>query len=122
MAALVGDLDLLAGRSGRRPTSAAPTDRPGRQLATNAYRQLAETSPDLLVDSIGDPAGSPDDLARWGRGRGIIDYVASLTDDRAASPATTLAGHSARLWDAGSARWSRRSQSGPVKHAGSTRR
>ena len=102
MAALVGDLDSWL---------ADPVDAPRAprrlidlvELATNAYRQLAETSPDLLVDSIGDPAGSPDDLARWGRGRGIIDYVASLTDDRAASSATTLAGHSARLWDAGSA-------------------
>jgi dGTPase len=102
MAALVGDLDSWL---------ADPVDAPRAprrlidlvELATNAYRQLAEQTPELLVDGIGDPAGSPDDLARWGRGRGIIDYVASLTDDRAASSATTLAGHSARLWDAGSA-------------------
>jgi dGTPase len=102
MAALVGDLDAWladpvdAGRAPRRLIDLV-------ELATDAYRRLAQTSPELLIDSVGDPAGSPDDLIRWGRGRGIIDYVASLTDDRAASSATTLAGHSRRLWDAGSA-------------------
>lgn len=102
MAALVGDLDswladpVNAGRAPRRLIDLV-------DMATNAYRALAETSPELLIDATGDPAGSPDDLVRWGRGRGIVDYVASLTDDRAVSSATTLAGHSARLWDAGSA-------------------
>jgi dGTPase len=37
-----------------------------------------------------------------GRGRGIIDYVASLTDDRAVASARTLAGFTGQLWDAGS--------------------
>ena len=73
------------------------------QLATDSYHQLAVSDPGLLITSTGEPGGAPDDVVRWGRGRGIIDYVASLTDDRAASSATTLAGHAARLWDAGSA-------------------
>lgn len=102
MAALVADLDawladpIDAGRAPRRLIDLV-------DLATNAYRQLAESNPDLLVNSTGERGGSPEDLLRWGRGRGIVDYVASLTDDRAATSATTLAGHSARLWDAGSA-------------------
>ncbi len=102
MAALVGDLDAWladpvdAGRAPRRLIDLV-------ELATDAYQRLAQSAPELLIDGVGDPAGSPDDLIRWGRGRGIIDYVASLTDDRAASSATTLAGHSRRLWDAGSA-------------------
>ena len=100
MAELVGDLDswladpVDAGRAPRRLIDLV-------EMATGAYRQLAETDPELLIGSTGESAGSPDDLIRWGRGRGIVDYVASLTDDRAASSATTLAGHSARLWDAG---------------------
>jgi dGTPase len=102
MAELVGDLDswladpVDAGRAPRRLIDLV-------EMATNAYRQLAETNPELLISSTGEPGASPDDLVRWGRGRGIIDYVASLTDDRAANSAATLAGHSARLWDAGSA-------------------
>jgi dGTPase len=102
MAALVADLDswladpVDAGRAPRRLIDLV-------ELATDSYHQLARSNPGLLVTSTGEAGGVPDDLVRWGRGRGIIDYVASLTDDRAASSATTLAGHSARLWDAGSA-------------------
>ncbi len=102
MATLVRDLDswladpVDAGRAPRRLIDLV-------ELATTAYRRLATTNPELMIDCTGDQAGSPDDLARWGRGRGIIDYVASLTEDRAAASANTLAGHSARLWDAGSA-------------------
>ncbi|MET3803574.1 dGTPase [Nakamurella sp. UYEF19] len=102
MAELVGDLDswladpVDAGRAPRRLIDLV-------ELATHAYDQLAVTNPELLITSTGKPGGSPDDLVRWGRGRGIIDYVASLTDDRAANSAATLAGHTARLWDAGSA-------------------
>lgn len=102
MAELVGDLDswladpVDAGRAPRRLIDLV-------ELATDSYHQLASTDPALLITSTGEQGGSPDDLIRWGRGRGIIDYVASLTDDRAASSAATLAGHTARLWDAGSA-------------------
>lgn len=102
MAELVGDLDswladpVDAGRAPRRLIDLV-------ELATHTYDRLARTNPELLITSTGESGGSPDDLVRWGRGRGIIDYVASLTDDRAANSAATLAGHTARLWDAGSA-------------------
>jgi dGTPase len=70
-------------------------------LATEGYHELSRVAPDLIVGPTGEPATSEDDLARLGRGRGIIDYVASLTDDRATATAATLAGHAGQLWTGG---------------------
>jgi dGTPase len=72
------------------------------ELATAGYRRVAQSEPELLVGPNGDAAASREDLIRLGRGRGIIDYVASLTDDRAAAWSRTLAGLTGQLWDAGS--------------------
>jgi dGTPase len=72
------------------------------RLATEDYRALATTAPELLADESGRPLTTPADLARLGRGRGIIDYVASLTDDRAVATATALGGSAGQLWTAGS--------------------
>lgn len=72
------------------------------ELATDSYRDLASTAPEMIIGPTGEPATSADDLARLGRGRGIIDYVASMTDDRAVATAATLAGHAGQLWAAGS--------------------
>jgi dGTPase len=72
------------------------------QLATDGYRELARTAPELIIGPTGEPATSADDLARMGRGRGIIDYVASMTDDRALATAVTLGGHAGQLWAGGS--------------------
>jgi len=72
------------------------------ELATAGYRRVAGEEPDLLVGPTGEPASTSEDVVRLGRGRGIIDYVASLTDDRAAASARTLAGLTGQLWDAGS--------------------
>ena len=71
-------------------------------LATAGYRELRTQRPELLVGPTGERADSDDDLVRLGRGRGILDYVASMTDDRAARAAATLRGSAGRLWDAGS--------------------
>jgi len=71
------------------------------ELATSGYRRVAIEEPRLLVGPTGESATSRDDIVRLGRGRGIIDYVASLTDDRAAASARTLAGFTGQLWDAG---------------------
>ncbi|WP_243229560.1 deoxyguanosinetriphosphate triphosphohydrolase family protein [Microbacterium sp. CIAB417] len=49
---------------------------------------------------LGGP-GSAADRDRLARGRGIIDYVASLTDAQAGSLDALLAGQTERLWDAG---------------------
>ena len=72
------------------------------ELATVGYRRVAESEPELLVGPNGEAAASREDIIRLGRGRGIIDYVASLTDDRAAAWSRTLAGLTGQLWDAGS--------------------
>lgn len=72
------------------------------RLATEDYRELAATAPELLIGEDGRPTTSEADLARLGRGRGIIDYVASLTDDRAVATATALGGHAGQVWSAGS--------------------
>ncbi len=73
------------------------------RLATDGYHELARTAPELIVGPTGDPATSEDDLTRLGRGRGIIDYIASMTDDRAVATAATLAGHAGQLWTTGTA-------------------
>ena len=99
---LVADLEswltdpMDAGRAPRRLVDLV-------ELATAGYRRVAAEDPVLLIDPMGDPAHTRDDVLRLGRGRGIIDYVASLTDDRAAASAATLAGWSGQLWDAGTA-------------------
>ncbi len=72
------------------------------ELATDGYRRVLREEPELLVDPTGEATRTRGDLARCGRGRGIIDYVASLTDDRAGASARTLAGLTGQLWDAGS--------------------
>ncbi|UWF76998.1 MULTISPECIES: deoxyguanosinetriphosphate triphosphohydrolase family protein [Microbacterium] len=65
------------------------------ELATDDYRRLREDAP-LLVASRSDA-----DIEALGRGRGIIDYVASLTDAQALSLDALLTGRTERLWDAG---------------------
>jgi dGTPase len=67
-------------------------------LATRGYLELRESRPDLLIGPTGESTSSADDLVRLGRGRGIIDYVASFTDDEAVRAGSMLSGGSARLW------------------------
>jgi dGTPase len=64
-------------------------------LATVGYRRLAVERPSLLDDT--DAAT----LHRLGRGRGVIDYVASLSDGQAIAVAEALNGRTDRLWDIG---------------------
>lgn len=64
-------------------------------LSTDDYRRLRKDAPEL-VESRTDA-----DLDALARGRGIIDYVASLTDAQAISLDALLAGRTERLWDAG---------------------
>lgn len=70
-------------------------------LATDAYQECARQRPELLAGPDGDLRAGKDDLLRWGRGRGVIDYVASFTDDEAVRAAATLAGGSPRTWGSG---------------------
>ncbi len=71
-------------------------------LATAGYRRVAREEPELLVGPAGEPMSGREDIVRLGRGRGIIDYVASLTDDRAGAAARTLSGLTGQLFEAGS--------------------
>ena len=65
------------------------------ELATEDHMRLRREEPDLLdTDDV-------TQLRRLAVGRGIIDYVASLTDAQASSLAAMLGGWTERLWDAG---------------------
>ncbi|MFC7625380.1 deoxyguanosinetriphosphate triphosphohydrolase family protein [Microlunatus sp. GCM10028923] len=63
------------------------------RVATLAYRKLAEERPEWLAGRTGDG-----DLARMGRGRGIIDYVSGLTDEQAIAFSSRLSGGNSILW------------------------
>ncbi|MGF2949089.1 deoxyguanosinetriphosphate triphosphohydrolase family protein [Microbacterium alcoholitolerans] len=65
------------------------------ELATDDYQRLRKDAPELVG------ARTDADLNNLGRGRGIIDYVAALTDAQAVSLDALLSGRTERLWDAG---------------------
>ena len=60
------------------------------------YERIAKTHPEWL-----DAKTSDSDLARMARGRGIVDFVSSLTDAQAVGFAARLAGTSGVLWTSG---------------------
>ncbi|MFE6735325.1 deoxyguanosinetriphosphate triphosphohydrolase family protein [Microbacterium sp. NPDC057650] len=67
--------------------------------ARRAPRRLLDLV-ELATDDYG-RLGIVDGMDRLARGRGIIDYVASLTDAQAGSLDALLAGQTERLWEAG---------------------
>lgn len=64
-------------------------------LATAGYDRVARSRPELL------PGTDPATRRRLAVGRGLIDYIASLSDARAAATADLMTGNAERLWDAG---------------------
>ena len=66
------------------------------EAATRAYARMAREHPEWLDGRTGAA-----DLTRMGRGRGIIDYVSSLTDAQAVAYAARLSGASGLLWTTG---------------------
>ena len=66
------------------------------EAATRAYERVGREHPEWLDGRIGVA-----DLTRMGRGRGIIDYVSSLTDAQAVAYAARLSGASGLLWTTG---------------------
>jgi dGTPase len=64
--------------------------------AMYGYRRLAEDHPDWLNGKV-----SEAQLARMGRGRGIVDFVSSRTDAQAVAFAARLAGATGVLWTNG---------------------
>lgn len=70
------------------------------ELATADYREAQRAHPQLFAEpGSAEPGGA--DLDRMGRGRGLLDYVASLSDARAILTASTLSSGAERIWDAG---------------------
>lgn len=65
------------------------------ELATDGYAALRTTRPD------GVPVPAADDVLSLGVGRGVIDYVASLSDDQALAVSEAIDGRPDRLWDIG---------------------
>jgi dGTPase len=61
--------------------------------ATNAYQIMAKEHPEWLNGKLSDA-----ELARMGRGRGIIDFVSSLTDAQTVAFGARLSGASGLLW------------------------
>ena len=64
--------------------------------ATYGYERIAATRPEWL-----DARTTDADLARMGRGRGIVDFISGLTDTQAVAFAATLTGTSGLLWTNG---------------------
>lgn len=65
------------------------------ELATEGYVRLRREQPE------GVPLIARDDEVRLGRGRGVLDYVASLSDDQAMGVSEAIDGRPDRLWDIG---------------------
>ncbi len=66
------------------------------EVATAGYHRLRTDAPHLLDGDASDVS-----LASLGRGRGILDYVASLTDSQAMSVASLISGTSDLLFEGG---------------------
>ncbi len=64
--------------------------------ATAGYRHVAAERPDRL-----DGRTSEAELARMGRGRGIVDFVGALTDEQAVAFANRLSAAGGLLWTSG---------------------
>ena len=75
-----------AGRAPRRLLDLVNT-------ATSAYHSVAKEHPEWLGGNVSDA-----EVARMGRGRGIIDFVSSLTDAQTAAFGARLSGASGMLW------------------------
>lgn len=65
------------------------------EIATDGYAGLVRERPE------GIPAIEPGDDRRLGRGRGVLDYVASLSDGQAIAVSEAIDGRPDRLWDIG---------------------
>ena len=61
--------------------------------ATYAYESVAKEHPEWLGGKVSDA-----ELARMARGRGIIDFVSSLTDAQTIAFGTRLGGATGLLW------------------------
>jgi len=67
------------------------------ERADAEFRSVRADDPDALDWDGGEPAGGRE-LELWARGRAVIDFVASLTDDQAAALLEALSGRTTQLW------------------------
>jgi dGTPase len=65
------------------------------EIATDGYAQLRTNRPE------GIPVPEADEVRPFGVGRGVMDYVASLSDDQALAVSEAIDGRPDRLWDVG---------------------
>jgi dGTPase len=65
------------------------------EIATDGYARLRQTRPE------GVPVPDLAEVPSLGIGRGVIDYVASLSDDQALAVSEAIDGRPDRLWDIG---------------------
>lgn len=65
------------------------------EIATEGYDRLARERPE------GIPLVEPGEVRRLGRGRGVLDYVASLSDGQAIAVSEAIDGRPDKLWDIG---------------------
>lgn len=68
------------------------------ELAEEQYAALARTAPELLVGATGEPVRGADAIRGLARGRAVIDFVASLTDNQAQGMLDAITGRTAQPW------------------------
>jgi dGTPase len=68
------------------------------ELAESEYSDLARTNPSVLVGATGELPIGPDAIRGLARGRAVVDFVASLTDNQAAALLEALSGRTGQLW------------------------
>jgi dGTPase len=68
------------------------------ELAETEYAALARTEPSTLVGPTGEMPVGPDMIRGLARGRAVVDFVASLTDNQAAALLEALSGRTGQLW------------------------
>jgi len=68
------------------------------ELAGAEYARIARTDPSVLVGATGDAPSGPDAVRTLARGRAVVDFVASLTDNQAAALLDGLSGRTGQLW------------------------
>jgi dGTPase len=67
-------------------------------LAEHQYAALSGTDPALLAGATGEAPTGPDAVRALARGRAVVDFVASLTDNQAAALLDALTGRRGQLW------------------------
>jgi len=67
-------------------------------LAEAEYSALARTDPSVLIGATGEMPTGPDAVRALARGRAVVDFVASLTDNQAAALLDGLSGRTGQLW------------------------